>query len=193
MRALNQLVLSGKVLYLGISDTPAWIVSKANECKLPANFKVGFVEILTKHIDARNHGMATFVVYQGWWSASVRDFERDIIPMCEAEGMGIAPWGTLGRGNYKTEAQQEATKGEGRNFGDASEEDLKVAKVLEGVAKRKKAEMTSIVSRHPSHLFQSEVLLITSRLWHMLCTKLQMFFRSWEAAKLAISRATSRP
>jgi aryl-alcohol dehydrogenase-like predicted oxidoreductase len=34
MQSLNQLVLSGKVLYLGISDTPAWIVSKANECKL---------------------------------------------------------------------------------------------------------------------------------------------------------------
>ena len=33
MHGLNRLVLSGKVLYLGISDTPAWIVSKANQCK----------------------------------------------------------------------------------------------------------------------------------------------------------------
>lgn len=33
MTSLNQLVLAGKVLYLGISDTPAWIVSKANQCK----------------------------------------------------------------------------------------------------------------------------------------------------------------
>lgn len=33
MTSLNQLVVSGKVLYLGISDTPAWIVSKANQCK----------------------------------------------------------------------------------------------------------------------------------------------------------------
>ena len=32
MQSLNQLVASGKVLYLGISDTPAWVVSKANEC-----------------------------------------------------------------------------------------------------------------------------------------------------------------
>lgn len=32
MQSLNQLVASGKVLYLGISDTPAWIVSKANQC-----------------------------------------------------------------------------------------------------------------------------------------------------------------
>lgn len=33
MSSLNQLVLTGKVLYLGISDTPAWIVTKANQCK----------------------------------------------------------------------------------------------------------------------------------------------------------------
>lgn len=32
MQSLNQLVQSGKVLYLGVSDTPAWVVSKANEC-----------------------------------------------------------------------------------------------------------------------------------------------------------------
>lgn len=82
----------------------------------------------------------------------MRDFERDIIPMCEAEGMGIAPWGTLGRGNYKTEAQREATKGEGRNYGEASEADLKVTKVLEGIAGKKNAEITSIVSCNPNHL-----------------------------------------
>jgi aryl-alcohol dehydrogenase-like predicted oxidoreductase len=33
MQSLNQVVASGKVLYLGVSDTPAWVVSKANECK----------------------------------------------------------------------------------------------------------------------------------------------------------------
>lgn len=33
MISLNQLVTSGKVLYLGISDTPAWVVSRANQCK----------------------------------------------------------------------------------------------------------------------------------------------------------------
>lgn len=33
MNSLNTMVQQGKVLYLGVSDTPAWIVSKANECK----------------------------------------------------------------------------------------------------------------------------------------------------------------
>jgi aryl-alcohol dehydrogenase-like predicted oxidoreductase len=33
MASLNQLIVSGKVLYLGISDTPAWVVTKANQCE----------------------------------------------------------------------------------------------------------------------------------------------------------------
>lgn len=64
MHALNDLAVSGKVIYLGISDTPAWVVSKANQY-------------------ARDHGLRQFVVYQGLWNASIRDFERDIIPMCK--------------------------------------------------------------------------------------------------------------
>ncbi|PIL24928.1 transporter [Ganoderma sinense ZZ0214-1] len=86
MQALDSLVKANKVLYLGISDTPAWLVVKANEY-------------------ARAHGMAQFVVYQGLWSLTTRDLEREILPMCRAEGMGIAPWGVLGQGKFKTEAE----------------------------------------------------------------------------------------
>ncbi|KZO93381.1 putative AAD14-putative aryl-alcohol reductase [Calocera viscosa TUFC12733] len=86
MQSLNSLVVSGKVLYLGISDTPAWVVSKANQY-------------------ARDHGMAQFVVYQGKWSCIERSFERDILPMCHAEGMGIAPWGVIGQGKFRTKSQ----------------------------------------------------------------------------------------
>jgi len=73
MQSLNTLVQQGKVLYLGISDTPAWIVSKANEY-------------------ARQNGLRQFSVYQGKWNAAYRDLERDIIPMCESEGMGRSRW-----------------------------------------------------------------------------------------------------
>lgn len=79
MITLNNLIREGKVLYIGVSDTPAWIVSKANQY-------------------ARDHGLRPFVVYQGLWSAANRDFERDIIPMCIDEGMGFAPWGPVGGG-----------------------------------------------------------------------------------------------
>lgn len=59
MQALHRVVMAGKVLYLGISDTPAWVVSKANQY-------------------ARDHGLTQFSVYQGHWSAAMRDSERDV-------------------------------------------------------------------------------------------------------------------
>ena len=65
--ALHALVLQGKVLYLGISDTPAWVVSQANTY-------------------ARLMGKTPFAIYQGKWSIIDRDFERDILPMCIAQG-----------------------------------------------------------------------------------------------------------
>jgi aryl-alcohol dehydrogenase-like predicted oxidoreductase len=79
MHSLNTLVQQRKVLYLGISNTPAWIVVKAN-CY------------------AREHGLRPFSVYQGRFSAGVRDMEREIIPMCKDEGMALHPWGVMGNG-----------------------------------------------------------------------------------------------
>ncbi|KAG6038385.1 hypothetical protein E4U41_004225 [Claviceps citrina] len=122
MQSLNQLVTSGKVLYLGISDAPAWVVSKANEY-------------------ARNHGLRQFCVYQGRWSASCRDFERDIIPMCKAEGMGIAPWGALGGGNFKSEEARRSNDG---RKAEASDADVRVSLALEAIAHRKNTAITSI-------------------------------------------------
>lgn len=125
MQSLNILVQQGKVLYLGISDTPAWIVSKANQY-------------------ARDHGLKQFVVYQGKWSAADRDFERDIMQMCAAEGMGIAPWNALGGGNFKTKAQRDAMGDEGRKVYLPEEKHIKVTEALEAVAKRHNTAVTSI-------------------------------------------------
>lgn len=72
MDALHILVEQGKVLYLGASDTPAWIVAAAN----------------TYAVD---HGKTPFSVYQGRWNLLNRDFERDIIPMARHFGMALAP------------------------------------------------------------------------------------------------------
>lgn len=130
MLGLNDLVRSGKVLYLGVSDTPAWIVSKANQY-------------------ARDHGLRQFVVYQGRWNAARRDLEREVIPMCVAEGMGIAPWAALGGGNFKTEEQLKTVKG--RNLGGPSEAEAKVSRVLEAVATRKKTAMTSVALAYVMH------------------------------------------
>jgi len=129
MQSLNNLVQSGKVLYLGISDTPAWVVVKCNEY-------------------ARSHGFTQFSVYQGRWSAVNRDFERDIIPMCKAEGMGLAPWGALGGGKFKSAEQRQSKDG---RRDEAGERDIKVSEALEAVAARKNSIITSVAQAYVTH------------------------------------------
>lgn len=132
MKALNTAADAGKIIYLGVSDTPAWIVSKANEY-------------------ARNNGLRQFVVYQGQWSAANRDFERDIIPMVQAEGMALAPWGALGGGNFKSEEQRKSGEGRKMEGMGPSETDLKVSKVLEKIASAKGSLITSVALAYVMH------------------------------------------
>jgi aryl-alcohol dehydrogenase-like predicted oxidoreductase len=130
MQSLNYLVQAGKVLYLGISDTPAWIVSKANQY-------------------ARDHGLRQFSVYQGQWSAADRDFEREIIPMCNDEGMSLAPWGALGGGYFKPKAEK---KEGGRNMPRLDQDRVdKVSEALEKIANEKGTIITSVALAYVMH------------------------------------------
>ncbi|TVY22653.1 Norsolorinic acid reductase A [Lachnellula hyalina] len=130
MNSLNDTITSGKVIYIGASDIPAWIVSKANQY-------------------ARDHGLRQFSVYQGRWSAADRDFEREIIPMTISENMGIAPWGSLGGGKFKTEEQRKANQG--RNIGEVDENSIKVSRALEVIAKKKNTLITSVALAYVMH------------------------------------------
>ena len=107
-----------------------WIVSKANEY-------------------ARQNGLRQFSVYQGRWSAEYRDFERDIIPMAAAEGMGLCPWGALGGGHFKSDEQRQSQ--EGRKFGEVSEAAIKISKALEKIAKGNNTQITSIALVYVMH------------------------------------------
>lgn len=107
----------------GISDTPAWIVSKANQY-------------------AKDHGKTPFSVYQGNWSILERSFERDIIPMARSEGLALAPWGVLGGGKIRTNAEEARRKESGEkgrtvfnpNW-ERTPEEKKVCDILEEIAK----------------------------------------------------------
>lgn len=134
MYALNDVVAQGKVLYLGISDTPAWIVAKANEF-------------------AKAHNLRQFVVYQGQWNACRREFERDVIPMARLDGMALTPWGVLGQGTFRTKAQREALKeGEGRqSWRPPPKDQEKVVDKLEEVANRHGVSMQSIALAYVWH------------------------------------------
>lgn len=128
MHGLNSLITAGKVLYLGISDTPAWVVVKANDY-------------------ARANGLRPFSVYQGKWNASFRDMERDIIPMCRDQGMGIAPWAALSQGRFKSAAARQAAHTGAGRAAQLSENEVRVSDALEAVANRKNASLHAVVSR----------------------------------------------
>ncbi|KJA21488.1 hypothetical protein HYPSUDRAFT_41868 [Hypholoma sublateritium FD-334 SS-4] len=121
MKSLHTLVLQGKVIYLGVSDTPAWIVSKANQY-------------------ARDHALTPFSVYQGAWNVLERSFERDIIPMAKSEGMALAPWNVLAAGKIRTDEEEEKRRQTGekgrssRGPWERNEKEKKISKALEKVA-----------------------------------------------------------
>lgn len=79
MRGLEDVVRSGKVRYLGISNHPAWMMMKANS--------------YSDHM-----GWDKFVATQNYYSIASRDIEREIAPMAISEGISIMPWSPLAGG-----------------------------------------------------------------------------------------------
>ena len=93
MRGLDDLVSQGKVHYIGVSDTPAWIVSRANTM-------------------AELRGWSAFVALQVEYSLLQRTPERDLLPMAQAFGMSMTAWAPLAGGALtgKYLVQQEEPK-----------------------------------------------------------------------------------
>lgn len=79
MRALDDAVQSGKILYTGFSDAPAWLVSHAQTL-------------------AQWRGWTPFAGIQVPYNLLKRDIERELLPMAEAFGMGVAAWAPLAHG-----------------------------------------------------------------------------------------------
>src|SRR5207248_25742 len=79
MRALDDQVRAGKVLYVGISDVPAWAVAEANTL-------------------ARERGWTPFSAIQVEYSLAERTVERELIPMAKALRLGVLAWGPLAGG-----------------------------------------------------------------------------------------------
>jgi aryl-alcohol dehydrogenase-like predicted oxidoreductase len=79
LRALDDLVRQGKVRYIGASSGPAWKMMQALS------------------LSERN-GWARFVTMQNHYNLLYREEEREMIPLCEAEHIGVIPWSPLARG-----------------------------------------------------------------------------------------------
>ncbi|KAK7458781.1 putative aryl-alcohol dehydrogenase aad14 [Stygiomarasmius scandens] len=121
MDGLHTLVTSGKVLYLGISDTPAWFVAQANQ----------YAECM---------GKTPFVIYQGHWNVLDRSFERDIIPMARSNGKSFYMFLSVSVPTcaYAEEEQREKANDKGRSFRGEdwkrNETEKKLCRALEKVA-----------------------------------------------------------
>jgi aryl-alcohol dehydrogenase-like predicted oxidoreductase len=79
LRALDDMIRAGKILYIGISDTPAWIVSRMNAIAELKNW-------------------TQFVALQIKYSLLERTVERELLPMARKLDLAVTPWGVIGGG-----------------------------------------------------------------------------------------------
>ncbi|PKN55872.1 MAG: aldo/keto reductase [Deltaproteobacteria bacterium HGW-Deltaproteobacteria-14] len=130
MRALDDVVRAGKVLAIGVSDTPAWIVSASNA-----------------HAELR--GWSQYVGLQIEYSLLERTPERDLIPMARHFGMSVTGWAPLAagvltgkytRGGAVDSLRQQNNAARGRTGDDA----LAVARAVDAVADELGASSTQV-------------------------------------------------
>lgn len=121
IQALDDLVCAGKVLYLGASSMPAWRFAK-----------------MLSTADA--NGWTRFAVMQNHYNLMYREEEREMIPLCLEEGIGVVPWSPLARGLLAGKNRPETSRGRtdvyrkqiyGEEIGDA---DARVIERLEEIA-----------------------------------------------------------
>jgi aryl-alcohol dehydrogenase-like predicted oxidoreductase len=91
LEALHDLVKSGKVRYIGASSMYAWQFTKALYL-------------------ADLHGWTRFVSMQNHYNLLYREEEREMMPLCQSEGIGVIPWSPLARGRLARPWQTETTK-----------------------------------------------------------------------------------
>jgi aryl-alcohol dehydrogenase-like predicted oxidoreductase len=131
LEALHDVVKAGKVRYIGASSMHSWQFAKALYL-------------------ADRHGWTRFVSMQNHYNLLYREEEREMIPLCREEGIGVIPWSPLARGRLARPWQSETTKrSETDNFGNkmyaATEEaDHRVVDAVEALAKKKGVRQASL-------------------------------------------------
>ena len=121
MEALHDVVKAGKVRYLGASSMYAWQFAKMQQI-------------------AKEHGWSPFVSMQNHYNLAYREEEREMIPLCKDQGVGLIPWSPLARGflastGGATTARAEADVTTQKFYGRPS--DLQVRERLRALAAEK--------------------------------------------------------
>ncbi|MBO0738403.1 MAG: aldo/keto reductase [Alphaproteobacteria bacterium] len=120
LEALHDTVKAGKVRYIGASSMHAWQFARA----------LGISEC---------NGWTRFVSMQNLVNLLYREEEREMLPLCAAEGIGVIPWSPQARGRLTrdrdyTSIRTETDDAHQRLFGKSDEADQKVADRVAGVA-----------------------------------------------------------
>jgi aryl-alcohol dehydrogenase (NADP+) len=100
MEALHDVVRAGKARYLGASSMYAWQFAKA------------------QHV-AERHGWTPFVSMQNHYNLIYREEEREMIPLCIDQGVGVIPWSPLARGRLTRPWDASTTRSENDEFGNS--------------------------------------------------------------------------
>jgi aryl-alcohol dehydrogenase-like predicted oxidoreductase len=116
MRALDDIVRSGKALYVGISDAPGWVVARAQTL-------------------ADWRGWSPFVALQLPYSLVQREIERELLPVADAFGLSVVAWSPLAGGILSGKYGGPDAPTRARHSGaDISERDLAIAREVQTVA-----------------------------------------------------------
>ena len=125
MEALNDVVRAGKARYIGASSMYAWEFSKAQHT-------------------AERHGWTRFVSMQNHYNLVYREEEREMIPQCLDQGVGLIPWSPLARGfltgNRRKEDWGDTLRSKSDTFGHSmyfNEEDFAVVDRATAIAKER--------------------------------------------------------
>src|SRR6476646_10250838 len=98
MEALHDVVKAGKVRYLGASSMYAWQFAKLQHA-------------------ARTHGWTPFVSMQNHYNLIYREEEREMLPLCQDQGVGVIPWSPLARGRLTRAWDARTARSETDEFG----------------------------------------------------------------------------
>ena len=119
LRVLDDLVASGKIRYIGVSDTPAWKVAQAQT-------------------EARLRGWTPFVALQIEYSLVERSVEHELVPMARELGLGITPWsplrGGLLSGKYRRDHLPEAGRHKPGASKSLTDRNFTIIETLESIA-----------------------------------------------------------
>ena len=120
MQGLDHLVRAGKVLYVGISDAPAWWIAQANTL-------------------AHLRGWSPFIGLQIEYSLTERTVERELIPMAKALGLGVTAWSPLANGVLTGKYHGHGSSEQGRMSSDMMKQFLPEQQRTERIVKAVKA------------------------------------------------------